>query len=154
MKAADQGNASAQYNLGWMHEFGRTLPKDPAKAAEWYEKAVAQGHNSAQYNLGLLYAHGEGVPRDDTKAASLFRMAAKQGNTSAQSSLGMMLVEELIPSDDTAAFMWLELAASGFSPTEAEWRNNASYRDKVAARMTPDQIAEAKRLVRDWLPKA
>src|SRR5277367_6058522 len=43
-KAADQGNADAQFNLGGMYEKGYQLPQDYAEAAEWYRKAADQGY--------------------------------------------------------------------------------------------------------------
>jgi TPR repeat protein len=50
-KAADQGNAEAQYNLGEMYRVGRILPKDRAEAARWLERAAAQNHLEAQVRL-------------------------------------------------------------------------------------------------------
>ena len=51
-KAADQGNAIAQYNLGWMYENGRGVVQDDAEAMQWYRKAADQGYAAAQYNIG------------------------------------------------------------------------------------------------------
>ena len=45
-KAAEQGNAPAQSNLGIMYENGRGVEKDPAQAVEWYRKAAEQGFAS------------------------------------------------------------------------------------------------------------
>ena len=54
-KAAEQGNAAAQYNLGVRYETGRGgLPKDEAKAVEWYRKAAEQGDADARNNLRRL----------------------------------------------------------------------------------------------------
>jgi len=48
--------------------------------------------------------------------------------------------------------MWLNLAASRAVDTEI--RDGAiKARDLVAAKMTPDQIAEAQRMAREWVPK-
>ncbi len=55
-----------------------------------------------------------------------------------------------VPQDRVAAHMWLDLAAaqsSGF-----EWDFSVKLRDDVAAGMTPEQIAEAQRLAREWKP--
>ena len=46
-KAADQGHASAQSNLGVMYEHGRACLRTDAEAVEWYHKAHAQGHEKA-----------------------------------------------------------------------------------------------------------
>jgi TPR repeat protein len=35
-KAADQGYAKAQYNLGNMYWYGRGVPQDSAQAERWY----------------------------------------------------------------------------------------------------------------------
>ena len=62
-KAAKQGYARAQCNLGWMYEFGTGVERSYEKAAEWYLKAAEQGFARAQYNLGVMYLNGTGVER-------------------------------------------------------------------------------------------
>jgi len=42
-KAAEQGHALAQTNLGFMYEKGDGVPKDAAEAVKWYRKATEQG---------------------------------------------------------------------------------------------------------------
>jgi TPR repeat protein len=44
--AAEQGNARAQNNLGYMYENGQGVPTDYAAAALWYGKAAAQGESA------------------------------------------------------------------------------------------------------------
>ena len=52
-----------------------------------------------------------------------------------------------VPQDDAEAAKWFRLAA-------AQGDENASrLRDLVAEPMTPNQIAEAQRLAREWKPK-
>ena len=51
-KAAEQGDAQAQYELGRCYNAGDKVPKDNAIAAQWYAKAAEQGHTDAQFNLG------------------------------------------------------------------------------------------------------
>jgi TPR repeat protein len=67
-KAAEQGNASAQTNLGMMYEDGRGIPQDYTEAARWYRKAADQGWPTGQGFLGALYTFGTGVPKDDVLA--------------------------------------------------------------------------------------
>ena len=62
-QAADQGDANAQFNLGFMYANGEGVPKDDAEAARWYRMAANQGDAAAQYSLGVSYANGEGVRR-------------------------------------------------------------------------------------------
>ena len=53
-KPAEQGYASAQYNLGVAYGQGEGVPKDFVEAIFWYRKAAEQGDADAQYNLGLI----------------------------------------------------------------------------------------------------
>jgi TPR repeat protein len=43
-KAAEQGLAQAQYNLGFMYDKGRGVRQDDAQAVAWYRKAAEQGY--------------------------------------------------------------------------------------------------------------
>ena len=89
-RLAKQGNAQAQYSLGFMYAFGYSVPKDKVKGVYWITKAAKQGVARAQYNLGLMYDQGNGVPKDQVKAVYWYTKAAKQGNAYAQSMLGSM----------------------------------------------------------------
>ena len=76
---AEQGDARAQFALGYMYDEGNGVPQAFPEAATWFRKAAEQGNASAQYNLGLMYDEGEGtvgasrdsVFRSCTSAASL-----------------------------------------------------------------------------------
>jgi TPR repeat protein len=83
-KAAEQGNAKAQFALGQMYHNGNGVPEDDKQAMTWYRKAAEQGYAPAQYSLGGMYANGEGVPRDDSQAVIWIRKAAEQGYAGAQ----------------------------------------------------------------------
>ena len=52
-----------------------------------------------------------------------------------------------VPQDYVRAHMWYNLAAAQGD------ENGRKYRDDVAAIMTPEQIAEAQRLAREWMEK-
>jgi hypothetical protein len=45
---AEQGNADAQYELGWMYRSGKGVPQDYKTAFKWYTLAAEQGHAAAQ----------------------------------------------------------------------------------------------------------
>jgi TPR repeat protein len=89
-RAAAQGYAPAQFNLGLMYANGEGVPKDPAKAVELFQKSADQGNVDAQNNLGVMYYAGEGLPRDEAKAKEWFKKAAAQGNADAQANLDAM----------------------------------------------------------------
>ena len=45
---ADQGNASAQYNLGLMYNNGQGVPQDYVMAHMWLNLAAARGYTTAK----------------------------------------------------------------------------------------------------------
>ena len=57
-KAAEQGYAWAQYNLGIAYNNGIGVAKDPSEAVRWWRMAAEQGLAQAQYNLGYTYYTG------------------------------------------------------------------------------------------------
>lgn len=89
-KAADQGYARAQFDLGWMYQAGRGVDQNYAEAVRWYHKAADQGYARAQFNLAELYWNGLGVDQDYAEAVTWYRKAADQGDTDAQYWLGVM----------------------------------------------------------------
>jgi TPR repeat protein len=90
---AEQGDASAQYNLGVMYRNGDDVNQDYDSAFNWYILAAEQGHDDAQFKLGLMYDMGIGVNRDISTAIIWYTFAAEQGNTSAQFRLDSMNLE-------------------------------------------------------------
>ena len=65
-KAAEQGDSSAQYNLGERYRDG--VAKDSNESVKWYRKAAEQGNASAQFSLGRRYDHGYVVAKDSAEA--------------------------------------------------------------------------------------
>ena len=117
-KAAVQGDAGAQVNLGGMCMNGQGVPRDESQAVDWYRKAAAQGKRSAQHNLGVAYANGIGVPRDDGQAVAWFRRAADQGDADAQFNLGVTYMNGRgVPKDDAQAVTWFRRAPIREMPT-------------------------------------
>ena len=150
---AEQGNAAAQTNLGFMYDNGQGVPQDYAEAVKWYRKAAEQGRADAQFNLGLMYDNGQGVPQDYAEAVKWYRKAAKQGQADAQNNLGFMYGEGRgVPQDYVQAHIWYNLSASRLPPGK-DRDQSVQNRDIVAEKMTPAQIAEAQRLAREWKPK-
>ena len=151
--AAALGDADAQSNLGTMYFKGEGVPQDYNEAAKWYRKAANQGDALAQTSIGTMYGTGLGVPQDHTEAANWYRSAAEQGDAKAQLALGFMYHDALgVPGHYVRAYMWISLAASRFPPG-ADRDRAINGRDVVANWLTPGQIAEAKRLAREWTAK-
>ena len=78
---AEQGNALAQTNLGWMYENGNGVPQDYAEAVKWYRLAVEQGDAMAQNNLGWMYENGNGVLQSNVMAHMWYNIASANGSS-------------------------------------------------------------------------
>jgi len=109
---AKQGDAKAQYGLGFMYSQGQGVPKDYKKAAKWYKLSAEQGYADAQNSLGVMYQNGSGVSQDYKTAVKWYRLAADQGVAQAQSNLGNMYDQgQGVPQDYAEAARWYRLAA-------------------------------------------
>jgi hypothetical protein len=88
-KAAEQGHADAQKNLGSMYYSDKYL--NFVEAVVWYRKAAEQGHVEAQYMLGATYGLGkEGVPRDYIEAYKWFSLAATYAGVSRREEFALL----------------------------------------------------------------
>ena len=90
---------------------------------------------------------------DYATALAKLTKAAEAGNVDAQGRLASMYaVGHSVPQDFVQAYKWFNIAAS--TATDKEERDRSvSNRDLVSGKMTPNQIAEAQRLAREWKPK-
>lgn len=147
-KAAKQGDADAQFQLGEMYRDGRGVPRDYAAAIAWYRKAAQQGNVDGQFGLGSMYKWGFGVPKDDHEGVAWYRKAAEQGHAKAQSSLGWAYQQgHGVTKDDKEAFAWYRKAAE---QGDAGAQNNLGwmYREGVGGVSRNDKEAVA------WYQKA
>ena len=145
---AEQGDADARVILGLMHDQGRGVPQDYAKAVKWYRMAANQGHTLAQTALGLRYDQGQGVRQNHAEAVKLWRNAAENDYPLAQFFLGLNYAGEWgDPKTYVQAHMWFSIAAA-----QGE-KAALILLDIAASKMTPDQIADAQRMAREWMAK-
>jgi TPR repeat protein len=109
---AERGHAKAQFVLGFMHELGQGVARNPAEAANWYRKAAEQGEVAAQYNLSIMYETGEGVAKNIAEAAKWYRAAAQRGLVKAQARLGNLYANgQGVAQDLAEAAKWFRKAA-------------------------------------------
>ncbi len=115
MFSFEQGNAGAQFGLGYMHLAGFGVERNHKKAMNYFTKAAEQGSAEAQFHLGSMHARGVGVKRDFTKAFYNFNLAAHQGHAVAVYNLAMMQLAGvgLPPSCKNAVVLLKGLAERG-----------------------------------------
>jgi len=91
-KAAEQGEAEAQYLLAMLTE-----ARNYKEAITWYLKAANQDHVGAQLRIGQLYEEGRnvigGVRRNRVKALIWYKKAASHGNQEAQLAIARLASE-------------------------------------------------------------
>ena len=91
-KAAELGNAEAQYQVGEYLYYGlRGVIKDEYQAIEWYKSAAEKDHAEAQYRIGECYKYGEaGLTKSKEEAFKWFKKSVENGSASAMTDLGLM----------------------------------------------------------------
>lgn len=118
---AQQGDHSAQYQIGVLHYRGEGVIQDFREAAKWFRMAAEGGDADGQFNLALLYVEGKGVPKDLVRAHMWLDLAASGYD------------------------------AYGNQVWAVDNRALASQsRDWVADRMTTGEIVRAQQLARMW----
>ena len=129
-RAASQGHAQAQYELGVMYADGSGVPQDFVRAREYLLAAAKQGVASAVVELGALpSADKEGVPgaaHDDLKggrkalAANAKRFEAFALHSKAENQFHLALLYQngvALERDSQAALKWYRASASqGYAP--------------------------------------
>jgi hypothetical protein len=150
----DQRDPGAMAIMGRMYETGSGVPKDDSKAADWYLKSLEVPPNGRFHAepietlVAQLYRDARGVSQSYADAAKWYRKAAERGFAPAQEGLACLYIKgHGVPQDFVLAYMWLNLAATGTSDEDILGR-----RDALAALMTPDQVAEAQKMTREWKP--
>lgn len=109
---AEDGDAAAQYTLGWMFESGQGVKKNEHRAITWYTKAAHQGDVAAQYVLATIYKRGSTVKKDSKQAILWLMKAANQDHTLAQFELGMHFKNGLNTQvDHKKSLYWFQKAA-------------------------------------------
>ena len=143
LRAAEAGEpfAMAQVAESYYMGIGMVDEQNIDKAKRWAHAAAAHNEPVAQLVLARIYwgeAYRSKTPTDYEKALAWYRLAAEQGLRRAQRDLSDIYRRGRgVPQDLVAAYMWAKLAND--TPSISE--------------MTPEQIAEGERRVRELQEK-
>lgn len=153
---AEDEDARAQSLLGLMFYRGHGVSRDYQEAAKWFRLAADQGDVDAQFHLGVMYSEGRGVPEDYNEGARWFQLAADQGDGQAQYNLGVFYFNAQAGRrpDIVSAYMWFNLAAAHFKPSDPRRNTAIRSRELVEKQLTPEQLAEGQRRARERMPAA
>jgi len=131
-RLADQGDAQAQNNLGYMYKTGLGTPVNYQRAIYWYELAADQGRVEAIYDLAIMYDEGLGVTRDYEEARWLYERAAREGFADAHNNLGVIYANgNGVQTDARAAYFHYALAAR-IGTTDLARENRDNIRDRLS----------------------
>lgn len=86
-KAAEQGDVTAQLNLGLMYKEGEGVLQDYEQSFYWYRKSAKQGNANAQNSLGIMYECGYGVKKNIKRAFDWYLKAKRNGSDRAEKAL-------------------------------------------------------------------
>jgi len=147
---AERGDSGAQSLLGLIYLNGNGVQRNDSEAIKWYRRAADQGNADAQLRVGDMYFEGLGVPQDYSEAGRWYRLAADHGNAFAQFNLAILYARgEGEPPDNILAHMWFNIAAAHLTTPVSRDRAIAN-RDAIAEKLSPDEIAKAQELARNW----
>ena len=73
---ADRGDATPQFQLGWLYQEGLGVTQDYKIAFYWYTRAAEQGYAFAHSALARMYEKGQGVPQDYSRAYLWYSIAS------------------------------------------------------------------------------
>ena len=90
LRAAELGDAEAQWQLARLFETGAAATHSPQQAREWYEKAAEAGLATAQYDYGRVLEAGLAAEPDAEAAVRWFQASASAGHADAQYALGRL----------------------------------------------------------------
>jgi TPR repeat protein len=140
-KAAGQEDATARLELA---DLGGAVFNSPERQ-KLVQAAAEQGDAESQFSLGMDYDAGINIAKDAKEAFKWYLLAADQGHSLAQNTIGGMYMEGRgVAADKVRAYMWLSLTDAPPFPGEDL--------TTLAATMTSEQVAQAKKLANDWQP--
>ena len=109
------------------------------------------GGARAQAYLGYELQYGLGAPKNYEEAVRWFVRAAEQGEPSAQFFLGLLYDRgQGVAEDPVEAGKWLDLAAAHAPADKRDYWS--VMRDEIGAKMTRDELTEARRRASAWVP--
>ena len=147
--AADGGEATALFGLGYVLIGGRHAVADPARAEMLLEKSAKAGNADAAHQLGELYAKGDKLPRNDARAFAYTLQAAKGGSFTAAYNLGALYANGRGTGRDyTQALAWL-LVAQHFNINDGQVDRIRDYLKKTKPAEISVAEKRAETLIRD-----
>ena len=147
-RAAQAGQAGAQFYLATKYQQGKDVSKDLNKAFSLYKSAADKGLSSAQLNVGRMLADGIGTKKDEVLARKYFEKAASHGDNRASFNLAVM---EEKKNNLMSAYQWYELSTRDGMLDNKVITLSEGKKTALAANLTQDQIRQARDSADRWI---
>ncbi len=145
-RAAQQGDPSAMYRVGYMYYGGQGVAQSVPEAIRWFKKSAESGFAIAQFTLGNLFAEGRNLRLNYSEALRWYYYAAEQGYAPAQYQVGFMIFRgKGVPIDYIEACKWFYIAANSGDEQALQ-----AIRELKKEFIHPDDLEQAKELARDF----
>lgn len=143
-KAAQLGDTTGQYYLGWLLAQRNDESRDDGQAYAWFAKAAGQGHVGAQVAVAIHLLEGRGVAKNAKIAKEWLERAAEKQDPVAHYLLGR-LSSDAGPTD-------LDKARNSFRIAAMAGHREAQF---ALATVMANSVAEADRKeAADWFARA
>ena len=160
-RAALQNYAPAEVIISLMYQAGIGVRASDAQALKWLRRSAVQGYPGGEDLLGVMYLRGLGVPRSYAKALKWLRRSARQQHYKKFAEVFAKVFAEVLgqmyvlaqgtPRNLVKSYKWY-LIAERSEPATSLRRGEVSKTLKLlAARMSPAQLAQARREASAWL---
>lgn len=117
---ASEGDATAAYYLGYMHQMGLGIPVNFPQAMSWFQRAAEKNNLDAVYQMGMMYLEGKGVPKNVNKALDLLKTAGRNNHAEALYQLGEVYAKGTdVKRDYPYAYGYYQISAlEGYAPAQ------------------------------------
>ncbi len=113
-KASELNDLDAQFELGYMYDFGNKVVRDKTKSFYWCKRTADQGcYRKGLCQLGYKYYSGDYVEQNTSKAVTLWSRAALLGDDKALFNLGLLYLHgDAVPKNEKKALKYYRRSAA------------------------------------------
>lgn len=144
-QAADAGNNTAKFMLGYAYYQGIGVEKNYYEAVNLIRDAANAGFDEAQYMFATIYVNGKGIAQNYGNAVKYYRMAIAQGNVQAMMDLAEILTEgKMYPKNWVQAHILYNIA-SVYGVKQA-----TEYRDALEKSLKLEELLDAQNAAENY----
>jgi tetratricopeptide (TPR) repeat protein len=157
-RAVENGDAKSANRVAFFYELGIGRPKDPREALAWHRKGAELGDFSSQLRYADALRRGDVLTRDETAAFQWYARAAAQREYEQRGYAFLPMAEMYekgagVGHDLSRAFAYAKAAELTVDDSDGTNHLKArSLRDRVAAQMSPAELAAGDRLYQSLIP--